>query len=173
MGDIPDHGITNDLVKDLSSPVGFIIINWAFIDQHLSGIAEAIWGEIEKDALKLKRGRQYSEKAKALAIAFAELRSLSEYKDRFANLLEHAEKVTEIRHVFCHGTLHHFDPEKKVLTFVKVNPTKGRDAHEMEEVSISADNIFRCAVISLDLATELGKLATELVAKFLDDEMEK
>lgn len=55
MTEIVDHGVTGKIIREISEPVGLVMINCTFIEQSLSAIFEITADEVYAAGRKVKR----------------------------------------------------------------------------------------------------------------------
>jgi len=160
MIDIVDHGITGQLVHEISGPVGLVMINCTFIEMALSAIFEITADEVHAAGRKVKRPFGLDDKIKICGKIFRNVETLSHFEAAVNSNLQELKKVKVVRDTFAHGTLSKYDATASVFTFSVVNPAD--DHHTLQEVRISAENIGNAADMSYELATFFQKLANDL-----------
>jgi len=163
MTDIVDHGVTGKIIKEISEPVGLVMINCTFIEQSLSAIFEITADEVHAAGRKVKRPFGLDDKIKACGKIFRNVETLAHYRAAVQSNLQRLKTIKVIRDTFAHGTVSKFEATSTVFTFNVVNPED--DHHTLQEVRISAENIGIAAGVSYSLATFFQKLATDLMQR--------
>ncbi|QIO53394.1 hypothetical protein HA461_20455 [Rhizobium leguminosarum bv. trifolii] len=163
MTEIVDHGVTGKIIREISEPVGLLMINCTFIEQALSAIFEITADEVYAAGRKVRRPFGLDDKIKACGKTFRNVDTLTHYKEAVESNLQQLKKIKVIRDTFAHGTVSRFEAASTVFTFSVVNPED--DYHTLREVRISAENIGNAAEVSYGLATFFQKLATDLMLR--------
>lgn len=162
-----EHGVSAELVAGLSSPVGFVMLNWAFIEQYLASIIESTSDAAAKAGIKVERPRPYAPRLAYVRSLFANIADAQPFQASWQGISDGLDRLEPVRHALSHGTIGAYDADKKVLTFNKVNPDPTKSFHQIEPILISVDNIERAADVSTELATRLGELAAQMMDAFL------
>ncbi|NKK92389.1 hypothetical protein GFL95_14315 [Rhizobium leguminosarum bv. viciae] len=163
MTEIVDHGVTGKIIREISEPVGLVMINCTFIEQSLSAIFEITADEVYAAGRKVKRPFGLDDRIKVCGKIFRNVDTLARYKEAVQSNLQQLKKIKVIRDTFAHGTVSKFEAASTVFTFSVVNPED--DHHTLHEVRISAENIRIAAEMSYSLATFFQKLATDLMER--------
>ncbi|MGO6672999.1 hypothetical protein AB9E19_21315 [Rhizobium leguminosarum] len=163
MTEIIDHGVTGKIIKEISEPVGLVMINCTFIEQALSAIFEITADEVHAAGRKVKRPFGLDDKIKVCGKIFRNVDTLAQYREAVQPNLQQLKKIKIVRDTFAHGTISGFEAASTVFTFSVVNPED--DYHTLREVRISAENIGNAAEVSYGLATFFQKLATDLMER--------
>jgi hypothetical protein len=154
----PDNnGITRDLINEIADPVGFLMLNWAQIDQALSAISLVTKPIALKHGLFKKHYWSFSDKLKHVSMLFEKLDELQPFRDATLKAPRFVADAQVIRDAVVHGIIHRHHPETGMLEFLKVNPAKDGQSQGGEVVS------FTIAVLRTD-ATNTYIIANELTA---------
>lgn len=70
MTEIVDHGVTGEIIKEISEPVGLVMINCTFIEQSLSALFEITADEVYAAGRKVKRPFGLDDKIKVCGKIF-------------------------------------------------------------------------------------------------------
>ncbi|TBB67725.1 hypothetical protein ELH42_16855 [Rhizobium ruizarguesonis] len=151
MTEIVDHGVTGKIIKEISEPVGLLMINCTFIEQALSAIFEITADEVYAAGRKVERPFGLDDKIKVCGKIFRNVDTLAHYREAVQSNLQQLKKIKVVRDTFAHGTVSKFETASSVFTFSVVNPQD--DHHTLHEVRISADNIGNAAEVSYSLAS--------------------
>lgn len=163
MTEIVDHRITGEVIQEISSPVGLVMINCTFIEQALSAIFEITADEVHAAGRRVKRPFGLDDKIKVCGKIFRNVDSLKQHKEAVEQNLQQLKNVKLVRDTFAHGTVSTFNGQTKVFAFSVVNPAENH--HTLQEVRISAENIGNAASASYALAEFFQKLASELAER--------
>ncbi|WP_427026595.1 hypothetical protein ACP4J4_20210 (plasmid) [Aureimonas ureilytica] len=159
----PDHRITNGLVADISPHIGVLVINWAFIEQAMSAVFEATEKVALEAGVKVRRPFAFTGKRDQFKALFAGVDKLDEFRPRAAQMLDGVDNLTPLRNCVVHGSLHSYDAASGFLTFAKVNPDKGETHHVLIEHRVKLASLEPAANACTRLATDLQRLAAELM----------
>jgi hypothetical protein len=158
MDEQPDNnGITRELIAEIADPVGFLMLNWAYIDQALSAISVVTQPVATKHGIFEKHFRHFSDKLKHVSILFEKIEELQPFRDATLKALRFVAEAQVIRDAVVHGCLHRFDVKTGMLEFLKVNPQNKGQSHGGELVK------FTLEVLKID-ATNTYIIANKLTA---------
>lgn len=163
MAELPNHGITGEIITQISGPVGLLMIGCTFIEQALSAILEITADEVHAAGRKVKRPFGLDDKIKTCGKIFRNVGTLDHYKEAVQQNLRQLKKIKTVRDTFAHGTISGFGASSRIFTFNVVNPKD--DHHTVEEVKLSVENITDAATASCNLATFFQKLASDLIRR--------
>ena len=163
MAELADHGITGEIITQISGPVGLVMINCTFIEQALSAIFEITADEVHAAGRKVKRPFGLDDKIMVCGKIFRNVSTLDHYREAVQQNLQQLKKIKIVRDTFAHGTISGFGASSTIFTFSVVNPKE--DHHTIKEVKISVENISNAATASYDLANFFQKLAHDLMQR--------
>jgi hypothetical protein len=135
--------ITSDVVASIADPIGFLMLNWAHIDQALSAISMATKPIALKHGLFEKHYRQFSKKLKHVRLLFEKIPELQPHRDATLKALRFVAAAQIVRDAVVHGILHQYDPERGMFVFLKVNPLNKDQSHGGETVSFTLEVLNR------------------------------
>lgn len=171
MTDLPetpfDHGVTAELIERLSGPVGMITLNWPFIEQSMAQITEATADPVAAEGVAVRRENGIGERLKYLRRIFHEVAALKPYRPRSERIFAALAPLTELRHWCSHGRISKYDAAAETVTFVRINPDRTRSHHTIRHIEVRVAAFDEAARVTLALATDIGRLAHDLVGAFV------
>jgi hypothetical protein len=158
-----NNGITHELIAEIADPVGFLMLNWAHIDQALSALSEVTQPIATKHGVFEKHQRQFSDKLTHVTMLFEKIDELQPFRNATLKALRFVSEAQVMRNAIIHGIIHRHHIETGLLEFSKVNPTKDGQAHDIEIVSFTITDFKTHAKNTHLIANDLTALSVRLL----------
>lgn len=160
-------GVTPDLIERLSGPVGFVTLNWPFIEETMAYITEITADAVQAAGLRVKRERSFKERFNYMRRIFTSVPALASHAKFFEQIAADIDQLTPVRHALTHGRMTSFDSETEIVRFIKINPDRAGQYHIVDTIKLSPEVIDNAGRVSLLIVTNLGRLARALLAEDL------
>lgn len=150
----------NDDYQALCKAVGFIVVNWAIMEQSLDGCVSLVFHEYAGKARRKNLPGPLSAKLEFLTDCFSTIPKLSGHKDRALTLFSRIESVASRRHDLVHGAITDVTAKDGVFYFAKLDYQK--QAYRVRDVHLDLRRFDELAESVLDLGSEVAQLGMDL-----------
>jgi hypothetical protein len=143
--------------RALCIAIGFVVVNWAVIEQQIDFLVNATFRDCGGKALRNKGDipRSLSQKTQFLKDCFKKLAPLKPFAAEGLNLVGRVSNLSTERHDLVHGAITNLEPVNGVFHFRKVE-------YEKENHAVAPFTFDPPAFSKLE--TALGDVLTELIA---------
>lgn len=164
--DLTPQNLTPDLVEQLAKPIGFIVLQWAMIEQALVGQIEAVGHLGTAAGINVRRQGAFSDRVKVMRRLLESLPQLSPYKHHILALLDNLQNMQALRHTLVHGALQGLVPSHGKLIFNRLQPSQDQGGHDISQVSVKVEDLQKAMDAVAELRLLMTIAANELMKKF-------
>jgi hypothetical protein len=159
MTDSSQHDLTA-----LSYAVGFIVINWALIEQSMDHCVRAIYRGCNGKCIRPRLPVSCKPKIEFLEASLKTLLQLEEFKEDGLMLLRDIADIADMRNNLVHGVIESIHSDSGVYTFnrLKTHP----DSHSVLVFKFNLQTAPKFVARSQEVQTKIGMLATSLNERF-------
>lgn len=165
-GELTAANLTPEIVRAISEPVGFILLNWGMIEQALVAQIEATAHLRAAAGLTIKRQGATSDRLKMMRNLLQNAPELSRYKEPATALLEKAAAFQTLRHMFVHGSLQAYLPEEGLFVFNRLQPTADKDGHFISQEAVKTSDLQNALNTIAEVRRSMMVLASSLMRDF-------
>ena len=101
--------------------VGFIILNWAIVDQQLDALTDKVFNKFSWARKPTQLPKGVKRRTRFFKEAFADIPQLNKFADDFLDVVERCKAVSEKRDLLVHGVIRDQKHNKGAWTFNKLD----------------------------------------------------
>lgn len=156
--ELPKH-----IVEPLSGAVGYLVINWAMVETYLDYNMAIIFHAAGGRSVEAKMGKALNQKIKFLRRSYRRLALLEPFAAEALPLIDRASRLSDTRHIVCHGVISKFDDQGEMFMFRRLNLADGFTMHTSKAVWIAGKQIHDDGVECEQLAAKFHDLTDRLL----------
>ena len=149
-----------EVLESVFPSVGFIAVNWTFIEMHLDSWTAVIFHfarHIEKEIPKA-----FSRKARFLRKCFRRVPELHALRDEGLSYIERACVLSSVRHFAVHGVPSQYDETDQCITFSRLGLDDDKTLHTLETLRITQADLMRKGREAFLLAEQASEFSFRL-----------
>lgn len=158
-----DGSVPNEIREPLAMSVGLLVVNWAFVEAVLNAWCTLAYqapggGQITRD---LPRG--FSRKVRFLKQCLRDLPPLAPFAEEARATLNELKRISKVRDFVVHGAITNYDEEGRILRFTKVDTTDEHTMHQLNSLTIPADELLKCGFECEAMLRPMHKLTHRMI----------
>ncbi len=159
--------VPQDIIEPLCRAVGWVIVNWTFVEQNLTYWSYAAYhrggARFEPKGLP----RNFKKKVGFLRKAFREVDFARPFAAECVPYLDAAAIIVKTRDYLAHGTIHNYEPVNDVLVFAKVDNTKDQTDHQHEFLRLPLTDLIEQGNQCVRMTTSMIKISARIDQAFV------
>ncbi|CAN7450893.1 hypothetical protein LJR235_002905 [Pararhizobium sp. LjRoot235] len=163
--DISDRSVPDDAVEAMSSTIGEMFLNFAFIDQALDYLLIELFPFAVKRNIASKMPFQLGQKIDFLTKCFDRMRELAPLQADAGSVFKEINDYAWVRNTLAHGALSHYiDKPQSSFVFVKLSYSKANGVHLADDVVLNFNALSQATRLARGAVPKLHALLKKIQA---------
>lgn len=161
-----ENPVPKEVVDPLCTAVGYVVINWAFVEGALDTCINTIYLYAGGRHVETELPGAISRKITFVRRCLKSIDALGPFKDEGIALLKRVNVVKDTRHMVVHGCVTKYEPKDHRFTFTKIEPINNRTDQELNRLTITAQKLMEDGSECLSLWKALIQFSHRLMDAF-------